>query len=128
MWALLTGAGEGIAKTLGHITPAMWKWIGVAVAAMLLFWLGYSMGGRHVRERIESARVEALEEALTSERDRAVREAALATELAAKLRKSEDERENNVRTIIREIPVYVTDNPQCDLPQDLMQRLNEVTR
>lgn len=128
MWALLTGAGEGVAKALGHITPAMWKWIGIVAGVMLVFWIGYSMGGRHVRERIESARVEALTEALTQERDRAAREAALATELSAKLRKSELERDNNVRTVIREIPVYVTDNQACDLPPDLMQRLNEVSQ
>lgn len=128
MWALLSSLGTGAAKVMGHITPTMWKWIGIGVGLMLIFWVGYSMGGRHVREKIESARVEALTEALTQERERAAREAALATELTAKLRKSELERDNNVRTVIREIPVYVTDNQACDLPPDLMQRLNEVSQ
>lgn len=126
MIGFLATASDAVAKALSHITPGMWKIIGYVVAVMLIFWIGYGVGARNVRDRIESARVEALTEALTQERERATREAALATELAAKLQKSEAERVNNVREVIREIPIMVPDNRACDLPADLLRRLNEV--
>ena len=121
MLAILSTIGNGAANVLGHISPAVWRVIGIVAGVMLIFWVGYSMGARHTKARIEGAITSAVIE-------RAADDAAAAVDISSDLRASEIQRGENVREVIREVPVLIRDNRECDLPADVIKRLNEVAR
>ena len=121
MLGILSTIGNGAAKIMGNISPAAWRIIGIVAGVMLIFWIGYSMGARNMRDRINGAVTEAII-------DRAADDAAAAIDVSEELRGAEAERGETVREVIREVPVLIRDSRECDLPADVMRRLNEVAR
>jgi hypothetical protein len=123
MWALdAARAALGWATTaMGRVTPAAWRIIGIVAGVMLVFWVGYGMGARNMRERINGAVTEAII-------DRAADDAAAALEASEGIAEGERERDEVVREVIREVPVLIRDSRECDLPPEMIRRLNEVAR
>lgn len=117
----LDGAWLAAKSFLGGISPAAWRVIAGAVGVALVFVIGYGFGARYTAARINGAVTEAII-------DRAADDAAAALDASEGIAEGERERDEVVREVIREVPVLIRDDRACDLPADVMRRLNEVAR
>lgn len=121
LWGKARALGSAATTLMGRIPERAWYVIGVIAAFALTFWLGYGAGARNMKARIEGAVTEAVIE-------RAADDAAAALEVSEGVADGERERDEVVREVVREVPVLIRDDRACDLPADVMKRLNEVAR
>lgn len=107
---------------------ANWRWLALGFAAVALAWVGF-----YIRAKIDrAAEADRLEVALReSEEDfraqvAATRQADLARmEISRELAEAESRVRTEVKEVVRHVREKLPRDPRCDIPVDLLLRLNE---